>query len=220
MRPQRRVPLSRLPSSSGLGSPGGPAPRGLFAKPWQSWADQLKTLESRGVVVTNRSAAEAFLSHVNYYRLSGYCLAFEQARHVFVPGTTFEQVQGAYDFDRVLRDLVTEALEIVEVDARTAISYHFGRHYGAFGHIDPANFYWAFRHRDWLDKLHSEALRSNEQFVQHFRTAYLEFPDLPVWMVTEVMSFGALSILFKGMLRQDQRAIAQRYGIQPSFLTS
>lgn len=220
MRPQRRVPLSRLPSSAGPGSPGGPPPRVPFAKPWQSWADQLKTLESRGLIVTNRPAAEAFLSHVNYYRLSGYCLAFEQARHVFVPGTTIEQVQTAYDFDRVLRDLITEALEIVEVDLRTAIAYHFGRHYQAFGHTSAANFYAAFRHQDWLDKLHAEAQRSNEQFVQHYRNTYLGFPDLPVWMVTEVMSFGALSIMYKGMLRQDQRAIAQRYGVQPSFFAS
>ncbi len=219
MRPSRGVPLSRTPSPSGPGSSGGP-PRVPFAKPWQNWADQLKTLESRGLVVTNRPAAEAFLSHVNYYRLSGYCLAFEQARHVFAPGTTFEQVRSAYDFDRMLRDLVTEALEIVEVDLRTAIAYHFGMHFQAFGHTKAVNFYAAFRHQDWLDKLHLEAQRSNEQFVQHYRSTYLGFPDLPVWMVTEVMSFGALSLMYKGMHRQDQRAIAQRYGVQPSFLAS
>ena len=66
-----------------------------FAKPWQSCSDQLKTLEARGLVVRDRSSAEEFLSHVNYYRLSGYGLAFEQSRHVFVPGTTFEQLQAA-----------------------------------------------------------------------------------------------------------------------------
>lgn len=220
MRPRGRSPLSRLPSSPGPGSPGGPPQRIPFTKPWQSWPDQLRTLEARGLVVSDRTVAEAFLSHVNYYRLSGYCLAFEQSRHVFVPGTTLEQIQGAYEFDRVLRDLITEALEIIEVDLRTTIAYHFGQHYQAFGHTSAGNFYAAFRHQDWLDKLHAEALRSNEQFVQHYRNTYLGFPDLPVWMVTELMSFGALSLMYKGMIRQDQRAISQRYGVQSRFLAS
>lgn len=171
-------------------------------------------------MVTDRPSAEAFLSHVNYYRLSGYCLAFEQSRHRFVPGTTLDQVRGAYEFDRPLRDLITEALGLFEVDARTAIAYQLGRRYRAFGHTDPAHFYAAFGHGEWLDKLHAETLRSREQFVQHFRSRYVEFPDLPVWMATEVMSFGSLSFLFKGMLRVDQRGVAQRYGIQPSFLAS
>ena len=202
-----------------------------FNKHWQSWSDQLSTLEGRGLVVTDRAAAEAFLAHVNYYRLSGYCLAFEQSRHVFIPGTTFEQLKAAYDFDRILRDLVTEALEVVEVDARTAIAYHFGRHYGAFGHTLPASFFSppvsrhhpkpnAFGHAAWLDGVRREAARSKEQFVAHYAQTYLGFPDLPVWMVTEIMSFGALSRMFEGMLAHDQRLVAPRYGIQPRFLAT
>jgi hypothetical protein len=31
---------------------------------------------------------------MNYYRFSGSFLAFDAARHVFVPGTTFEQVEA------------------------------------------------------------------------------------------------------------------------------
>ncbi|MFZ4430076.1 MAG: Abi family protein [Phycisphaerales bacterium] len=172
------------------------------------------------MIIADRSSAEAFLSHVNYYRFSGYVLAFERSRHAFVPGTTFEQVRDAYEFDRVLRDLVTESLELVEVDARTAIGYHFGRSYGAFGHTEPANFFATFRHRDWIDKLNAEATRSNEQFVRHYRRTYSGFPDLPAWIATEVMSFGAISIMFRGMRRDDQREIARRYRIQPGFLAS
>jgi len=212
--------VGQTPSSSGPGLPGGSTPRIAFAKPWQSWADQLKTLESRGLVVRDRAAAIAFLAHVNYYRLSGYCVAFEQSRHVFLPGTTFEQLHEAYEFDRQLRDLITDALELIEVDLRTAFAFQFGRQYQAFGHTLAANFHRTFRHQEWLAKLQSEAERSSEQFVQHFKGAYLGFPNLPVWMVTEVMSFGALSLMYKGMLREDQRAIAQRYAVQPRFFAS
>lgn len=208
-----------------------PPAKPAFNKTWLPYADQVALLQKRGLVVADPAAAGAFLSHVNYYRFSGYCLAFESARHTFIPNTTFEQVQAAYEFDRVLRDLITEALEVIELDVRTAVAYHFGQTHGAFGHTDPANFYAHFNHQawtdargrrvpGWIDKLHEEADRSSELFVTHYRATYAEFPDLPIWMATEVMSFGALSQMFKGMLRPDQKAVAARYGRQPSDLAS
>jgi abortive infection bacteriophage resistance protein len=196
-----------------------PSPR-AFTKPWLSCPDQVALLQSRGLTVRDPAAAAEFLSHVNYYRFSGYCLAFETTRHSFLPGVTFEQVRESYDFDRVLRDLVTEALELIEVSLRAAIAHHFGQRHGAFGHTRPTAFFGAFGHGDWLTKLREEAGRSREPFVTHFSTNYTEFPDLAVWMATEVMSFGALSLMFKGMLRDDQRAIAVRYRLQPIHLRS
>lgn len=212
--------MSRLPPSAGAAGAGGPPPKVRFAKPWLNWADQVKTLASRGLIIADPGAAESFLSHVNYYRFSGYFIPFEQTRHVFGPGTTFEDVRAAYDFDFTLRDLITEAVELVEVDVRTAVAYHFGQHYGAFGHTDPSRFDGAFRHQNWLDKLRDEATRSNEQFVTHFKHTYQEYPDLPVWMVTQVMSFGSLSLMYKGMLRSDQSGIAQRYGLHSTVFQS
>jgi len=191
-----------------------------YPKNWLSYADQVQLLQQRGLVVADTAKAERFLSHLNYYRFSGYCLAFESQRHVFIPGTTFEQVADAYLFDLVLRDLLTEALEVIEVDLRAAIAYHFGDQYGAFGHTDSANFFHRFQHQDWLNRLQDEAQRSSEQFIKHYRQTYSEFPDLPVWIVTEVMSFGGLSKMFKFMVRNDQRAVAGRYRLQASVLES
>lgn len=196
----------------------GPSAKIPYAKPWLSYQDQLKLIESRGIVVADRPAAEAFLAHVNYYRLSGYCLAFEDARHSYSRAVTFEQVCQAYDFDRDLRDLVTEALEVIEVDLRAAIAYHFGDKYGAFGHCNPTNFFRTFRHADWHAKVCEEAERSSELFVTHFRATYDEFPDLPVWIATEIMSFGGLSHMYLGMHKSDQKIVARRYSLQPLTL--
>lgn len=196
-----------------------PSPH-AFAKPWLSCPEQVALLQRRGLAVPDPATAAEFLSHVNYYRLSGYCLAFETTRHAFQPGATFEQVRESYDFDRVLRDLVTEALELIEVDFRTAVAHHFGQKHGPFGHIRPAAFFGTFNHADWLTKLRAETRRSREPFVTHFKTNYREFPDLPVWIATEVMSFGALSLMFSGMLRDDLRAVSARYRLQPTHLRS
>lgn len=189
-----------------------------YDKRWFSYEQQVQKLIERGLAVRDKAAAQRFLAHLNYYRFSGYCLAFEAEWHVFREGTTFEDVAAAYEFDRSLRDLLTEALETIEVDLRTAVAYHFGEKYGAFGHTAPASFFHEDRHGEWLKRLRDEADRSKELFVTHFRRNYEEFPDLPIWIVTEVMSFGSLSKMYRCMQRQDQRKIARCYGVQPADL--
>jgi abortive infection bacteriophage resistance protein len=171
-------------------------------------------LTARGLTIADAAAAEAFLSHVNYYRFSGYCLAFEQKRHSFLPGVTFDDIRAAYAFDAHLRDLLNEALEVIEIDVRCALAYHFGKQHGAFGHIDPRRFIRQFDHAEWLNRLHEEIGRSSELFVTHFRRTYAEYPDLPIWVLTELMSFGTLTRMYRGMNKPDQRFVANRYRIQ------
>ena len=93
-----------------------------YKKPWLSYPDQIVRLIQRGLSVPDAADAERFLTHVNYYRLSGYCLAFEQQRHTFFSGVTFDDIASAYAFDVVLRDLLTEALEVIEIDVRTCLA--------------------------------------------------------------------------------------------------
>lgn len=202
-----------------------------FSKQWIDHSTQVKLLRSRGLQIVDAPGAEDFLKHVQLFALSGYFCAFETRKHVFAPGTTLVQVQAAYNFDRELRDLFTEALEWIEIDVRASIGNHIAATYGPFGHLNPANFFQPnrpsyydtrqdFHHARWRSQLQKDALKSFEPYVMHFRDKYTEFPDLPIWVATEVMPFGSLSKMYAGMLRQDQRAIAGRYGIQNAFLAS
>ncbi len=185
-----------------------------YSKPWLSHLDQVARLIQRGLTVPDPAAAQRFLTHVNYYRFSGYCLAFERQRHIFLPGTSFDDIAGAYAFDVVLRDLITEALEVIEIDVRACLAYRFGQRHGAFGHTNPANFFAKFNHQDLLDRFHEEVHRSSEPFVKHFQSTYGEYPDLPTWMLTEVISFGTLTRMFRGLHRRDQQTVSSRYGLQ------
>ena len=198
-----------------------------YGKKWQSISKQLQKLEDAGLFIEDTAAAESFLRHLNYYRFSGYGLAFERTRHQFVSGATFEQIRHAYEFDRALRDLVYESMEVIELDIRTTVAYTFGETYQAFGHSDANNFYnvtkqaagakaqAAFNHKQWHSSLKSETKRSSERFIQHFKTKYSEHPDLPIWVATEIMSFGTLSRMIEGMLKPDLKRIASHYKLQP-----
>ena len=191
-----------------------------YTKTWLSVSGQLAKLESRGLVVQDRAAASDFLGHLNYYCFVGYGLAFEQTRHSYRSGTTFEQVRQAYEFDRTLRDLFTESIELIELDLRTATAYSFAEMHQPFGHTDPANFFHKNRHSDWLDNLRKESMRATDIFVKHHKATYQEFPDLPLWVATEIMSFGSLSKMIQCMGKNDQKRIADRYGLQPYTLVS
>ncbi len=186
-----------------------------YAKPWLSYKDQLALLTTRGLTIADPAAAQTFLSHVNYYRLSGFCLAFETHRHAFRPGVTFDDIKAAYEFDVRLRDLLNEALEVIEIDIRTCLTHFVGQRYGAFGHLDPNNFFDQFDHGEWIEHIHDEVDRSSELFVEHFRNTYTEYPDLPVWVLMEIVSFGTLTRMYRGMRRSDQRVISNRYRLQP-----
>jgi abortive infection bacteriophage resistance protein len=202
-----------------------------YQKPWCSYSDLVALLRQRGLIVTDEPVAVELISHISYYRFSGYCLAFEVSRHQFIADTTLEQIVAAYKFDLTLRDLVTEALEVVEVDLRAAVAHLFGEKHGAFGHTQAATFFqppprnqyakrtqWSFNHARWLEALHDETKRSKELFIQHFSQTYIEYPDIPVWVATEVMSFGSLSRMLEGMVKNDQKMISSRFQLQPHIL--
>jgi abortive infection bacteriophage resistance protein len=201
-----------------------------YCKPWLSVDDQLNKLTDRGLIVEDAADAKAFLRHVGYYRFAGYLLAFEVARHQYVEGTSFGQVKAAYEFDARLRDLFREAIELVEVDLGANVAYSFGKKYGAFGHLDKNNFHQQFGnfpndpdkvdHAQWLERLQKEAKRSREIFAQHFRNKHTEFPDLPIWAATELMTFGQMSRMIRALKRVDRKQIAGLYGIPEPVLRS
>jgi hypothetical protein len=69
-------------------------PRIPFNKPPLSIAGQLALLGGRGLTVNDAADATHYLTHIGYYRLSGYALRFQIGgagpnRHSFKPGVTF-----------------------------------------------------------------------------------------------------------------------------------
>ena len=190
-----------------------------YAKPALSHSQQVAQLVARGMEVSEPLAAEAFLSGTSYYRLSAYWDPFRAKDatgtllDAFEAGTSFDQVVQLYEFDRELRLLVLDALERVEVAVRTAMTYQLGMAHGAFGHEVATNFHPQFSHSDWVVKLRHETGRSTDAFVDHFRDRYADYPAMPIWMCTEVVSMGALSLLYKGMKNDDKLAVAATFGL-------
>lgn len=194
-----------------------------YTKPALTFEQQLEHLKSRGLVVGNECEALLALSSVSYYRLSAYWYLFRErnndgrVENTFLAGASFEQALDLYEFDRKLRSLVLDALERVEIAVRTQITYHMGHTYGAFAHTNPANFHPEFNHSSWLQKLEDESKRSSDQFINHYKNKYTGFPRIPVWMLTEVISFGALSFFYNGLRNDRNEGIEDKKAISSYF---
>lgn len=168
-----------------------------YAKPSLTIDQQIAHLRAKGMHIADDAAAEYWLRHVSYYRLSAYWLYFEfpkgQNGPRFRPGTSFDKVTSLYDFDRILRRLVMRGTEHVEVALRGSWAYQLAQHGNGHSYLD-ANLYSDRKefHKN-LAKLAGEVGWSRETYIKHYRDSY-DSPALPpVWMVAEMMSFGQLS---------------------------
>lgn len=177
------------------------------------------------------------LKRVGYYRLSAYSYPFREPINTqlpngaldgrserFIPGTTFEQVAALYEFDNKLRSCLGIALETLEVGLAVNIGYVAGKR-NPFAHLDrtfldaiacakPDN---EARHPDvyeaWLDRYESHRKDAkNEQYVKHFTLNYDS--KLPIWVATEVLSFGSLVRLFSLLEPTDRTKIASLLGVK------
>ncbi len=190
-----------------------------YPKQAVTFDNQLELLIERGLEINDRAKALDTLSRISYYRLSGYWHPFrDNPGEGFIAGANFDTVLGLYDFDRKLRLLVMDALERVEVTLRTDLTYHLAHAFGPFAHTNPANYRRNFGHRAWVAKATEETRRSSELFITHYRNKYDGFPIIPIWMLTEVITLGALSRLYEGMLSEQQGPVAKTYGVAPSVL--
>jgi len=192
-----------------------------YTKPALTIEDQVKLIQGRGLAISDPARAVRWLNRVGYYRLSAYLLPFKTpGSDQFAPGATFDEVTDLYKFDAGLRLLVFQATDRVEVALRASITYHMAHALGPFGYVDPTNFAPTFQHAEFMRILDHEQRRSAETFVTHYRAKYTSERHLPIWMATELISFGALSKMYENLRARLRKQVAREYGIsQPVFVS-
>ncbi len=191
-----------------------------FNKPPTTYAEQVALLKTRGMVIADTNQAAFSLQHINYYRLCSYWLPFEQNRttHQFYPNVRLEDVISLYNFDRQLRLLVLDGIELIEVSVRAQWAYQIAHLHGPHAHLQENLFDRYWRHN--LSKLKDEVARADETFIHHLRETYSE-PLPPIWAVCEVMSLGLLSRFYTSLKpKRTCRVIASKYGLDESVLQS
>ena len=206
-----------------------------YAKPFLTIPEQIRRLRERGMECgTDDVYATAVLERCGYYRLSGYWYIYRErprrsedqfdheGREIrldsFVEGTSLSQVVALYDFDQELSARLLHVIRAIEVSFRFFIGHRLGKN-NPFAHRYPDQLDNSFSmpchptgaYEDWMEEYKRQEKRARGDFVQHFRRKYGE--HFPIWVATEIMSFGTMKRLYSLMRETDREILAARLQI-------
>jgi len=188
-----------------------------YSKPPISIADQIGLLKSRGLQIADDNAAKSYLSNISYYRLRAYTYPFQDnanPTHPFIKQVTLPEIISLYVFDRKLRGLMFDVIEKIEISMRTQIIYNWAMNHGCHWHTNASLYRDSSRFAQCLTSLQTETDRSNETFIEHYKSKYTSPVDPPCWMSLEVSSFGLLSLIFLNLKKgNEKKSVASYFGV-------
>ncbi|WP_417796374.1 Abi family protein [Terasakiella pusilla] len=199
-------------------------PKQPYNKPPLSIEDQLNRFQERGLAIPDRQEAENYLNYIGYYRLSGYTRVYRnwgcEDQEQYKEGTSFNQVRDLYIFDRLLRNHMMDALERIEIAIKAILSNSIATTNNAFW-VTDASFFDYGKHGDILDKLNSsmghDTNRNQHDFIKHYHQKYND-PHPPSWMIMEVLTFGAISQIYKNLKGAYRIPVAKIFTVQHDVL--
>jgi abortive infection bacteriophage resistance protein len=181
-----------------------------YTKPALSITQQIRLLQTRGMVIGSVKQVKTFLTTCNFYRFAGFARYFLTNQNTrpqqYRLGTRFEDVVNSIDFDRALRLLVMDAVERLEIAVRSAITSKGAVFYRS-GHwyLDPFKFKSFSHHSSFVSNQAKDFERSKETFAIHYKQTYSE-PDIPpAWVIAEITSLGKWSHLYKNLKSRKLR---------------
>ena len=179
---------------------------------------------NRGMIFTDESRAERYLTNISYHRLSAYIFPFykiPKTNLLLKDGTTFDKVLSLYRFDKKLRILLFNEMEKIEVAIRSVLA-NFGCNelHDDYWITVPTHFANSSKFNQTMSVVDKEIDASKEDYIEDFRASYIE-PYPPAWMITEVLSFGNLNYIYSNIAsNQLRKHIADYFGIKPKVFVS
>jgi len=184
-----------------------------------TYQEQIEILRKRGCEIINESSAIAFLKRVNYYRFTGYLVAYKQPDGMYNDDLTFERVASICVFDHEIRALILKAVGGIEILVKSIIAYHHGHEYGALGYINADNFNEKHDHERFIEKFNGVIQNNiNSLFVRHHIKQY--GGKFPIWTATELFTMSMTSIFYADLKTTDKKVIATEFNTDYPHLES
>ncbi len=194
-------------------------------KTFKTIDEQIEILKSKGLTIDDIEYAKDVLLRENYFFISGYRHLFLKSPkdRMFIDGTDFKELYAMFNFDRQIRNIFFKNILIVENNAKSIFSYQLSKKYGIKekDYLNPSNF---DRSNDKIRQVNDLLKKIKRQIRvnggQHSATMHYisNYGYVPFWVVVKVLSFGLISELYTIMKREDQKDIAEVYGISVDAL--
>lgn len=197
-----------------------------YEKTAKTTRELLAKLVERKMDIGNEFEAERLLNSISYYRLATYWFEFrvtnESGDHEFREGTKLATIKRIYDFDKSLRGLFFDAVEVFEISLRRSLASHLALRYkDPFVH---KNSELMKNEGDWkrtLERWRNTYLASKEEFAFHHKKKYPRAYLPPIWVTLELATFGELRHFYQNLKnRSDRQAIAKMHGMEEPVFNS
>ena len=190
-------------------------------KEFKTLDEQLGIFKSKGLTINDEEEARNILLKENYFFINGYrrVLMVSSKEKKFVKGATFDELYAIFMFDREFRNILFKNLLIVENNIKSIISYKLSVKYGykEKNYLKESNFTTDNKNKrrvsDVINKMKRQ-IRVNSQnhsATLHYVTNY---GYIPLWVLVKVLSFGLINELYGILKPEDQKEIADLYGIE------
>ena len=188
-------------------------------KTFKTLDEQIDILISKGLVFDDIERAKSILLRENYFFLSGYRHVFlNPDRKTFIEGTKFRELYAMFSFDRQLRNIIFKNILIVENNLKSILAYVMSKNHGfkENNYLNPHNFVKDSKKTRQINDLIRKMKRQiSVNGKQHSATAHylVNYGYIPLWVVVKVLSFGIVGELYTILQYQDQKEIADVFGV-------
>lgn len=187
-------------------------------KTFKTLDEQVKILESKGLVINDYDRAKEILFRENYFFVNGYrhLLMKPNQPNRFVEGATFEELYSIFVFDRKMRNVMFKNILIIENNIKSIISYELSKKYGyrEKDYLNPKHFrqesFKLSQVNDIINKMKRQ-IRLNSKQHRATRHYISNYGYIPMWVSVKVLSFGIISELYSILKEDDQKEIASFY---------
>lgn len=180
-------------------------------------------LIERKLLIDQPEKVKIYLSHIGYYRLSGYMHPFlkRDGTAEFKEGIHFSEVLDHYLFDRRLRQTLLDMCERIEISVKTNLCNIMALKHGSHWYLDGTHFRKYEHHQQFLKDVEEYCIECHDPFIKHYLRKYSEPSLPPIWMVVQILTFGQISKLYDNLkASQERSAIAYCYAITPGLFES
>ena len=173
-------------------------------------------INHKHITVVDKENAKDILSRIGYFPLmEGYKHLFrKQNSNMFKTETTFDEIVNLYYFDEKLRELFLRYLLRIERHLRTLISYYFVECYGISQdeYLNVNNYNKARKYKNVINKLvvilEKTTNTTDYNYINYYRETY---GNLPLWVTTNVLTFGSLSKMFTVLPQSIKSRICKHF---------
>lgn len=201
----------------------------LTSRPFKDLDQQIGILREKGMLIENDDYAKSVLSKMGYYTLiNGYKGLFLRKNdqgsivvpHQYINETKIEDIVALYKFDRKLRAILYNGLLSYETMLNSELAYRFSEMFpAAYSYLDINNFKHDANNTvrvlktisSLTTKIEQEAHKRGDNAIKHYINSHT---CIPLWVVTEFMTFGDLNYFYLNCKDELKQKIAHDFTLR------